>query len=237
MRLLLSSDALPDAELDELLQARTHRALAGLELSVGRGHAHGLDERVCPIHQQNGTPCVPDDVTDVAWLRLPEATSLVMLMIWSGAAHQMGAGLLLPAPVLDPPVAARLALCHGTAPAEARAAAAWARARGAGTCWEVTPGRLDPALIGQVLDETMPTLAHVRLPGSGPEADAPGSAGTGTLLAQLSLRGFAGTVSLVPSPGADLGRWRRWLLAKRGWGCGTAAQKQARRAAARAEAS
>ena len=233
MRLLLSSDALPDAGLDELLQARTRRALAGLELSLGAHQAHGLDEQACPLHQQNGLPCVPEGVTDVAWLRLPPSTSLVMLMIWSGAAHQMKAGLLLPKPVPDPPAATRLALVHDSDPDAARAAAAWARSRGAGTCWDVTPGRLGTDLIDRVLDATLPTLAHVRLPGSGPEADDPGSAGTGTLLTQLALRGYAGTVALIPSPGADLARWKRWLLQQRGWGCGTAAAKQAARAAAR----
>src|SRR5690606_37547553 len=113
MRLLLSSDALPDAPLDVLGQACRRRALAGLELSVGAGQTHGLDERVCPLHQRNGSACVPEDAASVAWLRLPPSTSLVMLMIWAGAAHQMGAGLLLPEPVPDPPTAVRLALVHG----------------------------------------------------------------------------------------------------------------------------
>ena len=101
------------------------------------------------------------------------------------------------------------------------------------TCWEVSPGILDTDRITGVLEATRPTLAHVRLPGSGPEADAPEHAGAGALLARLALAGYAGTISLVPSPGVDLALWRRWLLQQRGWGCGTAAEKQARRAAAR----
>lgn len=231
MRLLLSSDALPDAPLDVLGQACRRRALAGLELSVGAGQTHGLDERVCPLHQRNGSACVPEDAASVAWLRLPPSTSLVMLMIWAGAAHQMGAGLLLPEPVPDPPTAVRLALVHGSDPAEARAAAGWARRHGAGTCWDVAPGTLEAGRVERVLAETLPTLAHMRLPGSGPEADGPGSSGTGALLGRLALGGYAGTIALVPSPGADLGQWSRWLLDRRGWGCGTAAEKQARRAA------
>ena len=234
MRLLLSSDALPDAGLDVLHQACRRRALAGLELSLGAEQAHGLDEQACPLHQQHGSPCVPEDVSSVVWLRLPRAASLIMTMIWSGAAHQMKAGLLLQEPLPAPPAATRMALVHGSDPAEARAAAGWARRHGARTCWEVTPGMLEPDRMERILEAALPTMAHVRLPGSGPEAEAPESAGTGSLLARLALSGYAGTISLVPSPGADLALWRRWLLDRRGWGCGTAAEKQARRAAATA---
>lgn len=234
MRLLLSSDTLPDASLDVLLQASRRRALAGLELSVGEGQAHGLDASACPLHQQRGRVCVPEDVTSVAWLRLPRDTSLIMLLIWSSAAHQMKAGVLIQTPVLDPPTATKLALAHGSDPAEARSAAAWARRHGARTCWDVSPGALNADVLDAVLAETMPTLAHVRLAGSGPEADVSGSSRTGLLLARLAMAGYTGTISLVPSPGADLALWRQWLLQKRGWGCGTAAEKQARRAAAQA---
>lgn len=231
MRLLLSSDTLPGAPLDELIQACRRRALGGLELSVGIGQGHGLDERVCPLHQQDGGRCVPETVTSVAWLRLPRATSLIMLMVWSGAAHQMKAGLLLQEPVLDPPVATPLALVHGAEPADVQAAATWARRHGARTCWDVAPGTWDAETVDRVLDVTLPTLAHIRLPGSGPEADDARSEGVGGLLTRLALRGYAGTIALVPSAWADHALWQRWLLERRGWGCGTAAAKQARRAA------
>lgn len=229
MRLLLSSDTLPEASLDDLLQACRRRALGGLELSVGARQAHGLDEHVCPLHQHDGGRCVPEAVTTVAWLRLPRDASLVMLMIWSGAAHQMKAGLLLQAPVLDPPSAVNLALAHGPDPARAADAASWARRHDARTCLDLAPGLPAPAMLDRVLDATLPTLAHVRLPGCGPEADDPRSDAVGGVLTRLALRGYAGTISLVPSPWADAALWRRWLLEQRGWGCGTAAAKRARR--------
>ncbi len=88
-----------------------------------------------------------------------------------------------------------------------------------------------------MLDATGPRLAHVRLLGAGPEAEAGGAEagadGTGWLFGQLALRGYSGTVTLAPSSPDVLRQWEPWLQRGRGWGCGTAAEKQA---AARARA-
>ena len=231
MKLLLSSDALPQAGFDVLAQACRRCALAGLELTLGRGHWHGIDASLCPIRLQEGMGCIPEDeAAPVMWLRLPEDASLTMLMIWAGEAHLLGAGLLLTRAVPELPLVTRVALLHGTSVEEARQAVAWAERHDALTCWQVDPERRDLALWDEVLHITGPRLAHVRLLGAGPEAQAetPGTSDTGALLSRLALRGYNGTVALAPSSSDHLELWERWLLSGSGWGCGTAAKKQAR---------
>lgn len=229
MKLLLSSDTLPQADFDVLSQACHRRAFAGLELVLREGQDHGIDAELCPIRQNTGISCVPEVVrAPVVWLVLPETASLTTLMIWAGEVHLLQAGLLLTRPVPELPIATRVALIHGTSIEEAREAAAWAEQHNAFTCWQVDPDRRDPALWKAVLDITGPHLAHVRLPGSGPEAQgaAPSTPGTGTLLSLLALRGYFGTIALTPSSSEYLEDWEQWLLTGRGWGCGTAYEKK-----------
>ena len=227
MRLSLSSDAYPAGGLDELTRAARRRALSGLELRIGAGHGHDLDETLCTIRQQEGLDCLPGDHAPIEWLIPPRDVTLMMLMIWAGAADSIGAGLILEEPVSKPPAGVKVALLHRNDPAEVEQAAAWARRHNAHTCWQVDP-ELEVADVQPVLSVTMPSLAHVRLIGGGPEADQSASPATGALMGQLALAGYIGTISFVPSPGADPEVWRRWLFEVRGWGCGTAAQKQAR---------
>ncbi len=227
MRLCLSSDTLPAGSLTELTQAARRRALAGLELRIDAGHRHGLDETLCTIRQQANIDCLPGDHMPISWLLLPRDVSLVVLLIWAGVADSLGAGLILQSPVSDPPAGVKLALLHGDDPTEAIQAAAWANRHNAFTCWEVESD-MDPNSIQAVLSQTKVTLAHIRLLGSGPEAGQSTSPTTGMLMGRLALSGYDGTISLAPSRGADPDLWRRWLFETRGWGCGTAAQKQAR---------
>lgn len=227
MKLLLSSDAAPAASTADLTQACRRRSLAGLELTAGAGHAHGVNTALCPPREQAGVACVAEDCAPVHWLRVPPGASKAMTLTWAGGAHRLDAGLLLPAPAANPPQGVPLALAHGTDPAAAEDAARWAERRDAQTCWEVAADASKDDL-NAVLDATAHRLAHVRLLGAGPEAQADGAAGAHPLWSALALRGFAGTVALAPSPGADLGAWHRWLFDARGWGCNTAAEKKAR---------
>ena len=231
MRLLLSSDALPGATLGTLTQACTRRALSGLELTLQRDQGHGLDESICPVRQQNGHACIPDQPeAPVVWLRVVDRPTFSMLALWTAEAHLAGAGILLSEPVQELPLASRFALVHGTDPVEARAAVAWAERHHARTCWQIGPERNDLAAVDEVLRITSGTLAHVRLLGAGPEAgsgsDQP--SGTGMLLGRLALNCYDGTVALAPYSEARLPEWEQWLVSGRGWGCGTAAEKQAR---------
>lgn len=215
MKLLLSSETIPDASLEELHQACRRRALVGLEVQADQFFAR------IPVDAEL-EPCA-----GIAWLRLPDTLAAGELVHWAGIAAKGGLGLLLSEAVEELPAGVPVALIHRTDEASARDAVAWAKRHGAGTCWEVTPGDREA-----VFEETNATLVHVRLPGSGPETNEPGSAGTGALIARLAMSGYSGTVSLIPSAGVDPALWRRWLLDQRGWGCGTAAEKAARRSAA-----
>jgi hypothetical protein len=232
VRLLLSSDALPDAPFEALVEAARRRHLAGLELSLDRGQGHGADATACAARQGDGVACFPAVPTDltVAWLLLPEEAPLALRTVWASAASRLGAGVLLRRPAPEP-LAAPTALVHGTDPASARRAAQWAEAHGAGTALEVRPAAFEADRWAAVLDATGPRLAHVRLVGAGPEAQAAEagdvSDGTGWLLGRLALRGYGGTVALAPSSPEALPAWEHWLRRGRGWGCGTAAEKQA----------
>ena len=225
MRLLLSSDALPDAPFEVLVEAARRRALGGLELTLDRGQGHGADATACVA--RDGDACFPTPPPDlaVAWLALPADAPLGLRSVWASAAGRLGAGVLLRRPTPEP-LAVPTALVHGADPNAARQSARWAEAHGAGTAWEVRPSAFDTALWETVLDATGPRLAHVRVLGAGPEAEAgEGADGTGWLFGQLALSGYSGTVTLAPSSPEALTAWARWLRRGRGWGCGTAAEK------------
>ncbi|MEP0546933.1 MAG: hypothetical protein ABJF88_08375 [Rhodothermales bacterium] len=231
MKLLLSSDALPDATAEGLRVAGRRRSLAGLELRLGAGHHHGADASPCAIRHEAGVDCFPATPTDlpIAWLLLPDEADLAMRSIWSSAAYGLGAGVLLRRATVECPALSHTALLHDTDLDAARRAVAWAEDHGAQTGWEVRPAAFDPDRWTAVLDATGPHLAHVRLLGAGPEAEAEGGAsdGTGWLLSRLALRGYGGTVALAPSSPEHLAAWERWLRRGRGWGWGSAAEKKA----------
>ena len=237
MRLLLSSDALPDAPFEVLVAAARRRRLAGLELTLDRGQGHGADASPCAARVGDGTACFPDAPADlaVAWLALPAGAPLGLRTVWASAAGRLGAGVLLRRPAPECPTALPTALVHGTDPEAARQSARWAAAHGAGTAWELRPSAFDADRWAAVLDATGPHLAHVRLLGAGPEAQSAAADGTGWLLGRLALRVYGGTVTLAPSSPGALPAWERWLRRGRGWGCGTSAEKQAAQARAAAE--
>lgn len=207
MKLILSSEALPGAPPADLMQAVARRALAGLELGAAEGAGDSA--------RWEGVA--------VPWLRLGEMPVTAALV---ESAQRLGAGLLVAAPVEAVPVDVPVAFLHGSDPAHTAQAVAWAQAQGARTAWEVAPGALDAAAAAATLQQTWPTLVHVRLVGAGPENEE--NEGLGSLLTRLALDGYAGTITLAPSPGADRARWATWLFQTRGWGCGSAAEKQGR---------
>lgn len=208
MRLVLSSEAFPTGTPADLARACRRRALAGLEVAAS---------------EVQGVVALYDPEVPVSWLRLgetrvaPEAVE---------AAHRLGAGLLLPAPVAHPPAGIAFAIVHGSDAAEVARAVAWAEETGAWTAWQIESETLTPERVAAVLDQTRPTLAHVRLLGAGPEATD--DEATADLMIRLALSGYAGTVALAPSADADLDAWARWLFKTRSWGCGSAHEKRAR---------
>ena len=229
MKLLLSGDAAPGASEADLVEACRRRALDGLELTLGAGHGHGVDVNQRPPRERTGMSCESDMHVPVEWLRLTPGTTKTMTLIWASGAYRLGAGLLLPEPMIIPPPDVSTALVHGSDPQDAADAASWAARTGMSTCWEVEPATLDSDVLSIILETTGDHLAHVRFLGAGPEAQASGAKGTCRLWSSLALRGYTGTVALAPSPGADLAAWHAWLFEQRGWGCNTAADKAARK--------
>lgn len=242
MKLLLSSDAWPGASLEALRAAARQRSLAGLELTLGAGHHHGADASPLAIGHEEGLDGAAADPPIAAWLLLPGGAPPAERTTWLQAARRLRASVLLrsPAPehraAPEHPAVVRTALVHGSDLEAVRRAVRWAEEHDAQTAWEVRTADFDPDRWASVLDATGAHLAHVRLLGAGPEAEAGAaradpSDGTGWLLGRLALRGYGGTVALAPSSPEHLAAWERWLRRGRGWGCGTAAEKAAARAA------
>lgn len=226
MQLILSSTALPEASLETLRRAAQRRDLAALELVLRVGPPQRLADPgdVFLTDAAKGDP-------PVQWLLLEGTPSVTDVLYRSRQASLLDAGLLLQNAIPESPLGLPLGLVHGTDRKAAQKAAAWARMHDAKTCWSVELGQRDPEQFADVLEVTAPTLAHVRLLGAGPETQsaAPGTAGTGAVLKELALHGYSGSVALAASADGSTAAWREWLFERRGWGCGTAAQKKAAR--------
>lgn len=199
--------------------------MEGIELLVGTGAR-------CRDRAEDGTGRMVDYIEEgtppIRWLLLRPGASVTELLYWSRQAHLIGAGLVLQNTIVESPLCVPLALLHPTDPERAHRAAAWARMHDAQTAWEVRLGATDDRQFEEVLDVTRPTLGHVRLRGAGPSApsSAPGTLDTGTVLKELTLRGYTGTVALAPADRDEEAAWRTWLFDEQGWGCNTAAKKR-----------
>lgn len=230
MQMILSSAALPEGSLEMLRRGARRRGLKGLELVVGTG-----GDPACELNRSAAGPeTTTKEEPPVRWVLGREAVSEVEVMYWGRQAHLLGTGLLLRQPVSASPIAVPLAVLHPTDQTDTQRAAAWARLHDASTAWTVDLRRDSQEAFDAILDATAPTLSHVRLVGAGPEAQsaAPGTTATGTVLKELALRGYDGTVALAPSPDGSPGAWRDWLFEERGWGCNTAAKKREEHASA-----
>lgn len=231
MQLILSSDALPKGKDTALFRAVRRRDLEGIELVLGAGSDSDLGPTFGGSTEEKALSSRKSDDPPIHWLLLEDAPSARDVLYWSRRAHLHEAGLLLRDSVPESPLGIPVALLHSSDPETVRRATVWAELHDAHTAWEVDLARCDPDRVADVLKLTAAHLAHVRLLGAGPEsqASAPGSTGTGTVFKELALRGFDGTVSLVPSARGSPEVWRRWLFDERGWGCNTAAEKKAAR--------
>lgn len=232
MQLILSSTALPAASVQTLRRAAQRRDLTALELVVGTDHAPAAAEfwGMAPEYTESESQIQGGDPS-IRWLVLHGTPSVTEVLYRGRQASLLDAGLLLQNAIPESPLGLPLGLIHGTDPEAARKAATWARMHDASTCWTVDLAMPDLEQVTEVLEITAPTLAHVRLLGSGPEAASAGAGpvGTGAVLKELALDGYSGTVALAPSGNGARAAWRRWLLEGSGWGCGTVAQKKAAR--------
>lgn len=230
MQLILSSDTLPEGELNVLFRAAQRRDLDGTELVICAGNGHSVASRGASPEEKTLSSRKTDD-PPVQWLLLEDEPSATDILYWSRRAHLHEAGLLLRGSVPETPLGIPVALLHSSDLAAVRRATIWAELHDAQTAWEVDLNRCDPGRVAEVLDVTAARLAHVRLLGAGPENQdtEPGSTGTGAVFRELALRGYTGTVALAPSREASKAVWRSWLFDQRGWGCNTAAKKRAGR--------
>jgi hypothetical protein len=234
MRLGLSSEAAPDASLEEVAAACVRRGLGAVELV--EGHAHGVSVRSTDVAIDRAARALGDAGLADRVFR-PEPGGSPDWEPIAALSARLGAGVLIPSAWaaesgrMDAAASAfgrtggRLLLAHPSDPAEAAAARRLADrcAPGQATlAWDADPD--GPPLVARaapVLDAAGPQLSHIRLRGSGPEAAASEGKGIGALMARLTLRGWDGVLLLAPAVSARLPVWRIWLGRGTGWGCGS----------------
>lgn len=222
MKLILSTDALPEQPVERILYACRRRGIEGLEVVVGEGQAHGLDAARNVRTFQDELRC-PE--ISVEWLYARGEGENAG--DWTGRAGDLGAGLVVSRD-WTPSGEISAARVHTSEPESVAGVVAWADDHDGRTAWEVDVHRVSPETIARVLERSGRRLRHIRLIGGGPEVDASDGEGTGELFRRLALSGYQGTVALVPSSVDRRDNWREWLLERRDWGCNTAAEKKRR---------
>lgn len=234
MRLGLSSEAAPDASLEELAAACARRALTAIEIVAG--HAHGVSVRSNDAALDGAARALDDAgladrVFRPAPGESPDRERLAALSARLGAGVPMPPAWTAESDCMGEVAAAfsraggRLLLPHSSDPAEATAARRLADRCTPGLatlCWDADPdGPPLDVWAAPVIEAAGPLLSHIRLRGSGPEAAASEGKGIGALIARLTLRAWSGALILAPTDAARLPVWRIWLGRGTGWGCGS----------------
>lgn len=226
MRLGLSSEAAPDASLDDLIRFAQRRGLAALELR--EGDAHGVAARTSALASAaaaaEAVRAAGLTLTGYRTHQLEDEYTLARL------SEALGAPVLLAAPV---PLAVRVARAERINGASGRVAivlrgdsAVWdgivCHAAGLALAWEADP-QFGPvgAMAEPLLERFGNALGHIRLIGGGPEAALQDGAGIGDLMRQLAMTSYTGTVILAPSAPRYGVAWQHWLGRRGGWGCGS----------------
>ena len=226
MKLILSTDALPDQSIDELVRACRRRALDGLEVVLESDQAHGLHEPTLSQGSCASLRRARRAGIAVEWFHAGRRQQ--GFAGWGRPAQRLGAGLLL-AETSEQPSGGRVAQLHGSDDSVVRTAVNWAEHHDLRTAWQVEIREVDAGVIDRVLDRTAERLAHIRLLGGGPEAEELEGGAMGYLFRSLAMGGYQGTIAIAPSGRDRLDEWKKWLLDQRGWGCNTAAEKRAGR--------
>jgi hypothetical protein len=238
MRLGLSSEAAPAADLQTLAESCARRGLVALELVAG--HGHGVAPAMSPaaaraaagLLREHGVDRVLYRAASVEEALSPAAAELSAALdaavVATAASDPAATESLLPG-LQDFLVAGgHLLLAHGSDPAAVAAARQLAghgpADAGVALAWDVLSGERGLGTAApRVLDAAGPLLRSVRLPGSGPESAGAEGAGIGSLLTQLALRAYDGVIIVAPSAPETLPVWRLWLGRRAGWGCGSKA--------------
>lgn len=237
MRLCVSSEAARGATPRELIAACARRGLAGLELHLPEpirtgGAEHALEAatvactardagvEVCGLYRPRlGAAEIDAAVTLAAAMDAPvivpvSGVDRVVAAEAAAAFAQRGARLLL-AHDSDPRVVDAIRWLIDPLPGDETI----------GLAWEIRPGVDDPGRLPDVLETAGGALRYVRLHGGGPEAQAQGGMGIGSLMARLTLARYSGPLVLTPSDPRYHVAWNRWLGRGGGWGCGSRAGK------------
>lgn len=227
MRLGLSSNAAPDATLDELLAACRRRGLAALELDAGDGHGIGggttaiggaaarslADEAGVIISGFHADSDIADDrVASVA-----SAADTPVLVGGGSTAERVRRATGLASAGVEATI-----VVDGDAPPDTIERIL---ATGCPLAWDVSLGAAAAATAERLLRGAGDRLRHVRLAGGGPESDLQDGQGIGDLMATLALAGFDGTLVLRPSSPRFRLAWQSWLGRRGGWGCGSKADR------------
>lgn len=231
MRSGLSSEAAPDASLDELLAGAVRHGLTALEIRAGDAHGVSGALAVQPQVARDAARRAAAAGVSITAYRDTGRDEEVALAALSRA---LGTRILVDAPDglserltraerLRAAGATVAVLVHGGATVEdARAVVR----SGHLVAWEADPVR---APLGEtasaLLRECGDALCHIRLLGGGPESAMHEGRGVGELMARLALSGFGGMVILAPSSPRFHVAWATWLGRRGGWGCGSRASE------------
>lgn len=228
MRLGLSSEAAPDASLDDLIRFAQRRGLAALELREGDAHgiAAGTSAPACAAAAA-AVRAAGLTLTAYRTHQLEDESTLARL------AGALGAPVLLAGPV---PLATRVERARRIREAGGQVAivlrgdsAVWdgivCHEAGLALAWEADP-HLGPVgdMAAPLLERFGDDLGHIRLVGGGPEVAMQDGAGIGDLMRRLALGAYAGTVILAPSTPRYGVAWQHWLGRRGGTGCGSAGE-------------
>ncbi len=225
MRLGLSSEAAPDASLDDLIRFAQRRGLDALELR--EGDAHGVAPNTSALGGAMAAQLVRTAGLTLTGYRTHQLEDEGRLARLSEA---LDAPVLLAGPA---PLAVRVARAERISRAGGQVAillrgdsAVWdgivCHAAGLALAWEADP-QFGPvgAMAEPFLERFGNALGHIRLIGGGPEAAVQDGAGIGDLMRQLALTSYTGTVILAPSAPRYGVAWQHWLGRRGGWGCGS----------------
>ncbi|MEX2572112.1 MAG: hypothetical protein WD737_12500 [Gemmatimonadota bacterium] len=229
MRLALGSEALPESDLEDLLDASRRRGFAGVELVAGGAHGIGPTEPLV----FGALRARHEEIVAYRAADAEAATSAAGARL----AGRLGAPVVSPAWRSKPGRLAKAADHYAAAEgelllsvppriAEVEAVRAEIEALDTGSigiALDVQPMRDDLSAIQTVLAAAGPRLRIVRLHGGGPEGAAQTGRGIGHLMAALALNRYAEVVVLTPTGKATLRMWAAWLGRAGGWGCGSKA--------------
>ena len=227
MQLGLSSAAVPDADLGELLAAMGRRGLVTLELREGDRHG------VLPVGDPRRGRAVAERAREAGVTISGYYTRIVGHdLALARLSYALGAPLIMDGPFDG---AIRVDRARQVAAAGAHVAvlvrnemaeqdAALAVRAGLSLAWEVD-GRLEGSgtTAATLLERFAGELRHIRLLGGGREAATAHGSGVGELMRQLALGRYAGSLVLAPSSPRHHAAWQDWLAARGKWGCGSSA--------------